>query len=163
VDIVQKRVGLVCLYIAQCFKSFHFKEMLSQFSNIQNNLMQIIEAFLESYGMLITYKSIYIPALLIYSFGVMVSFACISFLYPISITALAEHFVLTLYTAITRRIHLPKHRTPNKFTPSISFMGGWYLLCACSVCETSNCLSHQVDICGCLQSALDTISMRTST
>jgi hypothetical protein len=108
--------------------------MLGHFFDIQHNLMQVIEAFMESYGMLITYKSIYIPALLIYSFGVMVSFACISFLYPISITALAEHCVLTLYTAITRRIHLPKHRTPNKFTPSISFMGGEYCMDVVCVC-----------------------------
>jgi hypothetical protein len=36
-------------------------------------------------------------------------------------------FILNRYTAITRRIHLPKHRTPKQFSPSISFMGGGHL------------------------------------
>eukprot|EP00428_Durinskia_dybowskii_P073480 CAMPEP_0170414130 /NCGR_PEP_ID=MMETSP0117_2-20130122/31901_1 /TAXON_ID=400756 /ORGANISM="Durinskia baltica, Strain CSIRO CS-38" /LENGTH=434 /DNA_ID=CAMNT_0010671993 /DNA_START=304 /DNA_END=1608 /DNA_ORIENTATION=- len=38
-----------------------------------------------------------------------------------------ENFVFNRYSAITRRIHLPKHRTPMQFTPSISFMGGGQL------------------------------------
>ena len=38
-----------------------------------------------------------------------------------------ENFIVLRYTAITRRIHVPKHSRPLKFTPSISFMGGGQL------------------------------------
>ena len=37
-----------------------------------------------------------------------------------------ESFVLTRYTNITKRLHIPKSEIPKNFTPSISFMGGKY-------------------------------------
>lgn len=41
-----------------------------------------------------------------------------------SLIELFEYVVCLFYTSTTRRIHLPKHRTPKQFTPSICFMGG---------------------------------------
>ncbi len=38
-----------------------------------------------------------------------------------------EKFLLNRYTAITRRVNIPKNKAPKMFAPSISFMGGGQL------------------------------------
>lgn len=83
-----------------------------------------LEKILLSGQILFSYKEIYLPIVLLYSFALFLLFVILLWLYSISLPGCAEHCVLSLYTAVTRRIHLPKHRTPQKFTPSISFMGG---------------------------------------
>jgi hypothetical protein len=34
-----------------------------------------------------------------------------------------EGFLINRFTSVTRRIHLPRHRLSNEFTPSLCFMG----------------------------------------
>lgn len=66
----------------------------------------------------------YFPGILFNMIGLLLSFVFMLNLKSLSIIATAENIVFNRYSAITRRIHLPKHRTPRQFTPSISFMGG---------------------------------------
>lgn len=67
---------------------------------------------------------LYFPTVLVNLIGLLFSFVFVLNLSSFSIIATAENFVFNRYSAITRRIHLPKHRTPRQFTPSICFMGG---------------------------------------
>ena len=66
----------------------------------------------------------YFPTIVINLIGLLFSFVFVLNMSSFSFIAAAENFVFNRYTAITRRIHLPKHRTPKQFTPSICFMGG---------------------------------------
>lgn len=67
---------------------------------------------------------LYFPMVLVNLIGLLFSFVFVLNLSSFSIITTAENFVFNRYSAITRRVHLPKHRTPRQFTPSICFMGG---------------------------------------
>eukprot|EP01038_Epipyxis_sp_PR26KG_P012821 gene12821-17191_t len=73
------------------------------------------------------YNLVYIPALFLYSLGLLFSFTVMLIFSKCNVMLHIENFILNRYTSITRRIHLPKHRTPRQFTPSICFMGGGQL------------------------------------
>jgi hypothetical protein len=69
---------------------------------------------------------LYVPALLLYSFCLLFSFTAVlnfSNLHT-SMILCFEYILMSGYTIVTRRIHLPKHKAPSQFSPSISFMGG---------------------------------------
>jgi len=70
---------------------------------------------------------VYFPYILINSIMLLFCFGVVLLFSRFKIVASFESFILTQYSAITRRIHLPKHRTPLQFTPSVSFMGGGQL------------------------------------
>jgi hypothetical protein len=81
-------------------------------------------AFLHSSVQSMVLALLYLPVLLLSSLGLLVSF-----LYMVNFSffvGICESCVMGAYTAMTRRVHLPKHRRPRKFTPSISFMGGMH-------------------------------------
>lgn len=63
---------------------------------------------------------LYLPAFIINLIVLLIS--CGTFLHMSS--SFVENLILTRYTETVRRSHLPKHRTPLKFAPSICFMGG---------------------------------------
>ena len=65
----------------------------------------------------------YVPALLISTLFLLLVF--VVFL-NLSFSTYIDQCILYYYTSVTRKIHLPKNRTPKQFTPSISFMGGEY-------------------------------------
>lgn len=73
------------------------------------------------------YVVLYIPMLCIYSLLLLISFTVMLNLSSYSIISTIETLVMGEYTSVTRRINLPKHKIPDKFTPSISFMGGGQL------------------------------------
>jgi len=66
---------------------------------------------------------LYLPAFIINLIVLLISFG--TFLHMSS--SFLENLILTRYTETVRRSHLPKHRTPLKFAPSICFMGGGQL------------------------------------
>mmetsp|Transcript_14497 Transcript_14497/g.21830 ORF Transcript_14497/g.21830 Transcript_14497/m.21830 type:complete len:341 (-) Transcript_14497:132-1154(-) len=72
---------------------------------------------------------LYIPALVTYSVCLFLSFTAVLNLSIVFDAVLSgvEHFLMTGYTVVTRRCHLPKHKAPKQFCPSISFMGGGQL------------------------------------
>lgn len=72
---------------------------------------------------------LYLPAFLVNSIGLLVSFGTVLHvsLSSAEVATFTENFILARYTASTRRSHLPKYRTPSKFSPSICFMGGGQL------------------------------------
>ena len=67
---------------------------------------------------------LYLPAFIINLIVLLISFG--TFLHMSS--SFLENLILTRYTETVRRSHLPKHRTPLKFAPSICFMGGKVIL-----------------------------------
>jgi len=67
---------------------------------------------------------LYLPAFIINLIALLISFG--TFLHMSS--SFLENLILTRYTETVRRSHLPKHRTPLKFAPSICFMGGKVIL-----------------------------------
>lgn len=67
---------------------------------------------------------LYFPAVLVNLIGLLLGFVFMQNLSSFSIIHTAENLVFQHYSYLTRRIHLPKHRTPRQFTPSICFMGG---------------------------------------
>jgi hypothetical protein len=73
---------------------------------------------------------LYFPSIWLNMIGLLLAFVIILNWKARGLIAAAENVVFSRYSAITRRIHLPKHRTPREFTPSISFMGGKCTLCA---------------------------------
>jgi hypothetical protein len=65
---------------------------------------------------------------LLYSLCMFFTFCFMQLLqYLCDIAEWFENFIVIRYTAITRRIHVPKNNRPLQFTPSISFMGGGQL------------------------------------
>eukprot|EP00598_Pedospumella_elongata_P000596 CAMPEP_0184981058 /NCGR_PEP_ID=MMETSP1098-20130426/10912_1 /TAXON_ID=89044 /ORGANISM="Spumella elongata, Strain CCAP 955/1" /LENGTH=484 /DNA_ID=CAMNT_0027504579 /DNA_START=175 /DNA_END=1629 /DNA_ORIENTATION=+ len=70
---------------------------------------------------------IYFPSIFVNLIGLFFGFVAVLNFSSFSIIHAAENFVFNRYSAITRRIHLPKHRTPREFTPSVCFMGGGQL------------------------------------
>ena len=74
---------------------------------------------------------IYFPSIFVNLIGLFFGFVAVLNFSSFSIIHAAENFVFNRYSAITRRIHLPKHRTPREFTPSVCFMGGKlnYIVC----------------------------------
>jgi len=70
---------------------------------------------------------IYFPSIFVNLIGLFFGFVAVLNFSSFSIIHAAENFVFNRYSAITRRIHLPKHRTPREFTPSVCFMGGEFL------------------------------------
>jgi hypothetical protein len=50
-----------------------------------------------------------------------------AFLYYLNSVGYTEWLLLTYYTALTRRVNVPKNKAPKQFAPSISFMGGGHL------------------------------------
>lgn len=78
-------------------------------------------------------KILWTPILLVETFTLMVTFwislvlRYFNFIHVIEkLNDSIDRLVLTRYTMVTRRIHIPKHKAPKQFTPSISFMGGKY-------------------------------------
>lgn len=67
---------------------------------------------------------LYFPSIFVNLIGLFFGFVAVLNFSSFSIIHAAENFVFNRYSAITRRIHLPKHRTPREFTPSVCFMGG---------------------------------------
>jgi len=80
---------------------------------------------------------IYFPSIFVNLIGLFFGFVAVLNFSSFSIIHAAENFVFNRYSAITRRIHLPKHRTPREFTPSVCFMGGEF-----SFCNSRRVLSH---------------------
>jgi hypothetical protein len=76
-------------------------------------------------------KILWTPILLLETFTLMVTFwislvlRYLNFIHFVEkVNDSIDRLVLTRYTMVTRRIHIPKHKVPKQFTPSISFMGG---------------------------------------
>ena len=74
------------------------------------------------------------PVLLVDSFLLLCSFfimLVMNSLYSLRlfdrVSYIIESIILNRYTALTRRVHVPKHMIPKQFTPSICFMGGGHL------------------------------------
>ncbi len=91
-------------------------------------LLNLIEQFAQESFLFPYYQSfILFPALLVYCIALVICFTMVRWFYPFNMINFIENGVLSIYTLITRRIHLPKHKTPLQFTPSVSFMGGGHL------------------------------------
>lgn len=92
----------------------------------------IIPAFVLDSFIVLFYKVIWAPVFLYECFALAFSFFFMMVLNAIPSISLhivdwIDAIIINRYTALTRRVHLPKHRAPKKFTPSISFMGGGQL------------------------------------
>lgn len=134
---------------------------------MHQELIRWFESSFIHYGIPCNYYFVHTPSLALYSLVISVV-SLVSFMFR-NILDILDYVMLRWYTFLTRRIHLPKHRTPKQFAPSISFMGGkFYQVLRAGPYSASNrsnffssfLLHGKVVIYGCSQSALDTISSK---
>ncbi len=87
--------------------------------------IQVLESCLTEHHIALYYNgTIYVPSLILYLTAISGLSMIFAVFYHYHILMFMENCMLWCYTILTRRIHLPKHRTPQRFAPSISFMGG---------------------------------------
>lgn len=103
----------------------NFENLIGAILLKQEEWIQLLESALTDHDIALYYNgTIYVPSLILYLSMISALSMVFAVFYHYHILMFMENCMLWCYTILTRRIHLPKHRTPQRFAPSISFMGG---------------------------------------